>query len=274
MTLFTRDVTVCVLSSGSGGNATYIGDGSAGVLVDCGIATKQILARMEAAGLSDAPVDAVLLTHEHSDHVGAAAVLARAFAKRGKRVPFYCTAGTAEGIDPRCTPDGIEIITAGTSFRVKHLIVEPIPVPHDVRDPVAYRVIVGDTPVAVVTDLGRPTSLVARALRDCRAVVLEFNHDEDMLLDGPYPFHLKQRIRGNHGHLSNRQAAQLLADGLGPRLDHLMLAHLSGENNTPHKAMAMARAVLDDAGALGRVNLTVALQHEALRPVQVQSRVW
>lgn len=274
MTLFTRDLTVCVLSSGSAGNSTYIGDGRAGVLVDCGLATKQILARMDAAGLGDAPIDGVLLTHEHKDHVGGAAVLGRALARRGARVPFFCTAGTRDGLDPRCHPDGVEVIEAGQAFRVKHLIIEPMPVPHDVRDPVAYRVIVGDTPVAVVTDLGKPTALVARALRDCRAVVLEFNHDEDMLLDGPYPYPLKQRIRGNHGHLSNRQAAQLLVDGLGPRLDHLVLAHLSEENNTPHRAMSTARTVLQDAGVLGRVQVQVASQHAHLAPITVSSRMW
>lgn len=274
MTLFTRDVTVCVLSSGSSGNATYIGDGHAGVLVDCGVSTKQILARLDAAGLTSAPIDGVLLTHEHKDHVGGAAVLARALARRKHPVPFYCTQGTRDALDPRCFPDGLEIIEAGKPFRVKHLIVEPIPIPHDVRDPVAYRVIAGDAPVAVITDLGRPTALVARALRDCRAAVLEFNHDEDMLWNGPYPPHLKQRIRGNHGHLSNRQAAQLLEDGLGPRLDHLILAHLSEENNTPQHALTEARRVLDGAGVLGRVHLQTALQHAALQPVTVQTRVW
>lgn len=274
MTLFTRDLTVCVLSSGSAGNATYIGDGRAGVIVDCGLATKQILARMDAAGLGSAPIAAVLLTHEHKDHVGAAAVLGRALARRGAPVPFFCTAGTLAGLDPRCCPDGVEVIEAGSPFRVKHFIVEPMPVPHDVRDPVAYRVIVGDAPVAVVTDLGKPTALVARALRDCRAVVLEFNHDEDMLLAGPYPFPLKQRIRGNHGHLSNRQAAQLLTDGLGPRLDHLVLAHLSEENNTPQKAMSTARTVLDEAGVLGRVQVQAAKQYSQLAPLTVSCRAW
>ncbi|MSP55692.1 MAG: MBL fold metallo-hydrolase [Myxococcales bacterium] len=274
MTLFTRDVTVCVLSSGSAGNATYIGDGHAGVLVDCGVSTKQILARLDAAGLASAPIDGVLLTHEHNDHVAGAAVLARALAKRNRPVPFFCTRGTLDAINPRCLPDGIEIVEAGKSFRVKHLIVEPIPVPHDVRDPVAYRVIAGDVPVAVITDLGRPTALVSRALRDCRVAVLEFNHDEDMLWNGPYSPHLKQRIRGNHGHLSNRQAAQLLEDGLGSRLDHLILAHLSEENNTPACALAAARAVLDRAGVLSRVHLQAALQHAALPPITVQTRVW
>ena len=274
MSLFARDVVVCVLSSGSAGNCTYVGDGLAGVLIDAGVSTRQILGRLDEAGLKDAPIDAVLLTHEHSDHVGAAGVLARALAKRGKPVPFYCTAGTRDGIHPTSLPDGLEIVEAGRAFRVRHLLVEPIPVPHDTRDPVAYRVTVGDVPVAVVTDLGRSTALVARALRDCHVAVLEFNHDEDMLRDGPYPLHLKQRIRGNHGHLSNLQARALLADGLGDRLRHLVLAHLSEENNTPAKALAAAGSLLADAGAAGRVAVQVARQRDALPPVRVSASVW
>ncbi len=271
MSLFTRDVTVCVLSSGSAGNCTYIGDRHAGVLVDCGVSTKQILVRMAECGLEDAPIDAVLVTHEHSDHVGAAAVLARAFAKRGRPVPFYMTQGTADALSEPCRPDGIEIVQAGVGFRVRHLQVEPIPVPHDTRDPVAYRVDVGDVAVAVITDLGRATGLVARHMRECQALVLEFNHDEEMLMEGPYPFPVKQRIRGNHGHLSNRQAQELLADGLGDRLRHLMLAHLSDENNTPTRAIVAAQHTLREAGALGRVGVQVCQQRTPLAPLRMQA---
>lgn len=274
MSLFTRDVTVCVLSSGSAGNCTYVGDGHAGVLIDCGVSTKQILGRLAEMGLSDAPIDAVLVTHEHADHIGAAAILGRALAKRGRPVPFYMTAGTAGGLPPQCRPEGVEVVKAGTPFRVRHLEVEPVPIPHDTNDPVAYRVNVGDAVVAVVTDLGRPTALLARHLRECHALVLEFNHDEDMLMEGPYPYPLKQRIKGSHGHLSNRQAAQLLLDGLGDRLRHLLLAHLSEENNTPTRALVTAQRALQEADAVGRVAVEVCLQRAALRPVRVQTTAW
>ncbi len=274
MSLFQRDVTVCVLSSGSAGNCTYVGDGHAGLLIDCGVSTKQILARLAEVGLADAPIDGVLVTHEHSDHIGAAAILGRALAKRGRPVPFYMTRGTANGVPEACVPDGIEIIEAGTSFRVRHLLVEPIPVPHDTRDPVAYRIDVGDAAVAVITDLGRPTALIARHMRECHAVVLEFNHDEDMLMEGPYPFPLKQRIKGNHGHLSNRQAQDLLADGLGDRLRHLLLAHLSEDNNTPTRALVAAQRTLQDGGAFGRVAVEVCRQRAALAPLKVQTTTW
>jgi phosphoribosyl 1,2-cyclic phosphodiesterase len=274
MSLFTRDVVVCVLSSGSAGNCTYVGDGHAGVLVDCGVSTKQILARMADMGLADAPIDAVLVTHEHTDHVGAAAVLSRTLAKRGRRVGFHMTRGTFESLHPSCVPDGVEIIESGKPFRVRHFEVDPMPVPHDTREPVAYRVRVGGASVAVVTDLGRPTTLVARQIRECEIVVLEFNHDEDMLMEGPYPFPLKQRIRGSHGHLSNRQAQTLLTDGMGSRLRHLLLAHLSEENNTPVKALAAATATLRDGGAAGRVAVQVASQRAALPPVRMTATQW
>lgn len=272
MTLFTREVSVCVLSSGSAGNCTWIGDRHAGVLIDCGVSTKQIFKRMEEAGLRDMPVDAVLITHEHSDHVGAAGVLSRHFAKRGA-IPFFMTAGTARALDDRIRPEGIETIETGKGFRVKHLQIEPIPIPHDTADPVAYRVNVGDVSTAVVTDLGKPTQLVARHLRDCDVVVLEFNHDEDMLMEGPYPYPLKQRIRGSHGHLSNRQAADLLTQGLGTRLKHLVLAHLSEENNTPGKALATAKDTLKGLAA-DHVHVQIGRQLVPLAPVTVTARSW
>lgn len=272
--LFARDVTFAVLSSGSGGNCTYVGDGSAGVLIDCGVSTKQILARMEAIGLADAPIDAVLVTHEHTDHVGAAAVLCRQLLKRtGKFVPFYMTEGTLEGSPDQCVPDSAEVIEAGVPFRVRHIEVDPFTVPHDVIDPVAYRLQVGDASVAVLTDLGRPTALVAGKLRGLDALALEYNHDVEMLLEGPYPWHLKQRIRSNHGHLSNDQASDLLKRTIGDSLKHLVLAHLSEKNNSPARAIASANRALKEVGA-EQVQVTLAEQHQAAEPIRVRTSAW
>lgn len=272
--LFSRDITVAVLASGSAGNCTYVSDGRAGVLIDCGISTRRILARMEGLGVGGWPIDGVCITHEHGDHVGSARVLANKLRKlQGKPVPFFMTRGTEEGAHPKARPEGVEYVESGKPFRVRHLKVEAFTVPHDVLDPVAYKVGVGDVNVAVITDLGRPTALVARKMRDCDVVVLEYNHDLAQLMDGAYPWHLKQRIRSNHGHLSNQQASNLLVSGMGPRLKYLALAHLSEENNTPDKALGSARKAL---GAAKRddVEVFVAGQDGMTKPIRIKTNVW
>lgn len=272
--LFRRDVTVAVLASGSSGNCTYVGDGRAGVLIDCGLSTKRILQRMGEAGLRDAPIDAVLITHEHTDHVGSAGVLSRRLRKeRGRAVPFFMTAGTHEGAPKACLPDGVEILESGVPFRVRHLHIDPFTVPHDVLDPVAYRITAGEVSAAVVTDLGRPTALVARKLRGCDVLVLEYNHDLRQLMEGPYPWHLKQRIRSNHGHLSNAQANDLLAQGMTDSLRHVVLAHLSEHNNTPAKAKAAATRLLKHLGN-DRVQIQIAQQHALTRPIALETNLW
>lgn len=281
MSLFTRELVVCPLGSGSAGNSTYVGDGSAGVLVDAGVNPKQVRERMAAAGLSDAPIDAVLVTHEHSDHVGSAAVLGRALARKGRAVPFFMTRGTAQHTNPKCVPDGVEHLRPGEEFRVRHLLVDPFPICHDTAEPVAFRIACGGTSVAVVTDLGKATALVAQQLRMCTVAVLEFNHDAGMLWDGPYPWALKKRIAGTHGHLSNEQAGALLADGLSDTLDTVLLGHLSEHNNTPAHALAAAMTTLHAADALApaggrtpRVNVAIAPQRAPAAPIRVRTRSW
>ena len=273
--LFSRNIAVSVLSSGSAGNCTYIGDGHAGMLVDCGVSTRQILKRMEDVGLGAAPIDAVVITHEHTDHCGAARVLSKALAKRkGASVPFYMTQGTRAAMNPACVPESYEAIRPGERFKVRHFDVEPYPVPHDAADPVCYQVRVGGTAVGVITDLGRSTSLIERLLQSLTVAVLEFNHDTDMLMGGRYPWPTKQRIRSSHGHLSNDQAGELLARGVGTQLRHVLLAHLSGETNTPATALVRAHAALAEAGAGDQVAIQVARQDAPLRPVQVRADSW
>ncbi len=273
--LLSRDVTVAVLSSGSRGNCTYVGDGHAGVLVDCGLSTRQILQRMEAVGLSMAPIDAVLVTHEHGDHAGSCRILCNRLEKlRGREIPFYMTEGTLQALKEKVVPKHVTCIAAGTPFRVGHLKVDPFRIPHDTADPVAYRIGVGQRWVGVITDLGRPTTLISEKLRTLAVAVLEFNHDLEMLLEGPYAWPVKQRIRSSHGHLSNEQAGELLAGALSENLEHLVLAHLSDENNAPQRALQCAAKTLHAGGVGDRVQVHLARQDEPLTPIKIEVSSW
>ncbi len=265
-----QDLTVAVLASGSNGNCTWIGAAGHGLLVDAGISAKQVQARLDAVGLSAAPVDAVLVTHEHRDHIQGARVLsARLRARRGRSVPFYMTAGTARHLPSGMAPETVQEIGLDDVLGIGPFEVRPVPIPHDTADPVAWRIACDGVAAGVITDLGRATAPVADLLGGLDVAVLEFNHDLDMLLEGPYPWHLKQRIRGSHGHLSNVQAGELLSSSLGERLRHVVLAHLSEENNRPSRALAAAHEALSRVGAAGRVEVRVASRYEPTRPLRL-----
>lgn len=271
--LFHHNTVVATLASGSRGNATYVGTPRHGVLIDCGVSAKQILDRMAAVGLGEAKIDAVLVTHEHRDHVGAARVLYKKLLKRqGSHVPFYMTEGTARNVIPQCRPETYRRIHAGRALQIAGATITPVTIPHDTRDPVAYAVEVGPTRVGVITDLGRSTRLVEDLLSQLDVAVVEFNHDLDMLMDGAYPWQLKQRVRGHHGHLSNEQAGDLIRRGAQQRLKHLVLAHLSQDNNTVDLAREAAMAALHDAGC-HHVEVAVAEQDRPLEPIRVRGEL-
>lgn len=267
--LFHHDVIVATLASGSRGNCTYVGDSRSGVLIDCGLSTRQVLNRLSDIGLGDVRIDAVLVTHEHSDHVGAARILdEKLYRRQGQRIPFFLTRGTKIALDERCTPTRLEPVTSGRAFRVGSCEIEPYSVPHDTRDPVAYLVTTRGVTVGVLTDLGRSTKLVEQQVARMQIAVVEFNHDVEMLMDGSYPWSLKQRVRGSHGHLSNEQAGALIRTAASSRLEHLVLAHLSEENNLPAVALEAAQSALYHAGLPG-VRVTVASQQLPTPPMRV-----
>ncbi|HMV65700.1 MAG TPA: MBL fold metallo-hydrolase [Myxococcota bacterium] len=259
------DLAVVTLASGSRGNCTWIGDARQGVLIDCGLSARQVLARLDAVGLGDAPIDAVLLTHEHADHVGAAAILERRLAARGRPAPFYATRGTAAGLDDRCRPQRLTTVAAGAPVRLGGWTLEPHAIPHDTAEPVAWTVDTGRLRAGVITDLGHAPRLVEVLLASLDLAVVEFNHDVELLLGGSYPWALKQRIRGRHGHLSNHDAAGLVRRGASARLRHLILGHLSEENNRPELALDAAARALRDAGRR-EVQVHVGSQERPIGP--------
>lgn len=238
-----------VLASSSAGNATFVEGGGAKLLVDAGTNCKTLSAALAPLGVGLADLDAVLLTHEHHDHVSSLAVL-----ERRCGTPLYATAGTFEGCEQdrggggACEGWDCRCFEPGEPFEVGGLRVEPFSTPHDAADPVGFVLDDGSARLGLATDLGFATELVARRLRGCAALALEFNHDLRMLETSARPPSLIQRIRGRNGHLSNDQGAELLAAVAGSGLRHVVPMHLSGECNEPALAVAAARDALRAAG--------------------------
>jgi len=229
------------LGSGSKGNALLVESGDTRLLLDCGFGLAEITVRLARLGLDASCLDAIIVTHEHGDHGGGVAMLASR-----SDIAVYLTRGTlsALGAEGRSIPRTV-LIDPYTAFAVDGIEVRPYPVPHDAREPVQFVLTDGAARLGVLTDTGQPTPHIAQSLSGVDALVLECNHDLDMLMGGPYPAHLKNRIAGRLGHLSNAASAELVRTMDCTRLQHLVAAHLSQTNNTPE----LARAAI--AGALG-----------------------
>jgi phosphoribosyl 1,2-cyclic phosphodiesterase len=216
------------LGSGSSGNGLVVESGSTRVLMDCGFTLEQTRMRLARVGLAPASLAGILVTHEHDDHMGGVARLAKRFA-----IPVYVTRGAAQWLPPDFPAVLVRIIDSHTPFEIDGLHVDPFPVPHDAREPVQFAFSDGDARLGVATDLGCVTQHVVEKLSGCTALVVETNHDLDMLMGGPYPVSLKHRVSGRFGHLDNHCARDLVASVDRSRLRHLIAAHLSRQNNTP-----------------------------------------
>jgi len=236
-----------VLASGSRGNAFYVGTRDRGVLVEAGLCAAEIERRLARLGLSMWAVEAVLLTHEHGDHVHGLRGLLRTAVRP---IHVYASRGTLAALAPAVADRGRPLV-AGQRQRVAGLDVRPCAVPHDAREPLAYRIDGAGWSVGFITDLGRTTRPLVAAMQGVSLLYLEANHDPAMLADGPYPPFLKERIRGGRGHASNLEAARFVVS-LGlfvPR--RIVLGHLSSHNNRPELARAaMERVVSERSCAL------------------------
>lgn len=236
-------VRISVLGSSSSGNCTFIATSQAKILLDAGLNPTQTLKRLSAIGESLDDIDALVISHEHTDHVcGIPGLL-------GKRIlPVYIASKTFAAINPSIECDCLEFISAGEPFQLKDLKISPFSIPHDAVDPLGFTLEAEGVKIAHVTDLGYMTELVTQKLTGCDVIVLESNHDLEMLKVGPYPWFLKQRIMGREGHLSNEGAGRFFSESFDGVARYIVLAHLSESNNHPDIARMEAARALQPRG--------------------------
>ncbi|HEX4006214.1 MAG TPA: MBL fold metallo-hydrolase [Acidobacteriaceae bacterium] len=297
-----------VLASGSKGNSTIVSSARTRILVDAGLSCRELMRRMRAAGEDPETLDAILITHEHQDHVQGLAVTARRLG-----IPVYLTEPThrawvrwltprkrityAEWLEQRrqaaamptpepdaeekaaaeeslCEPEkdpaalpAVEYFQSGSVFRIGDIVVTPFTIPHDAVDPVGFVFEVEGARLGIATDLGYMPSNLHIHLRGCDVLMLESNHDLDMLRDGPYPWSVKQRVMSRVGHLSNDAAAEFLARGYDGHAAYVVLAHLSESNNLPELARIAAERALRDKMNLLANRLVLAEQNRPMEPI-------
>jgi phosphoribosyl 1,2-cyclic phosphodiesterase len=256
-------VRICVLGSGSKGNSTLVATERTRLLVDAGFSKRETFRRLAAAGERTDNFDALLVSHEHIDHINGLKALAL-----GLKVPIYITSRTHAIIqwDPRVK--AFETIAPGEKFTIGDFEISPFSIPHDAVDPIAFTLAAEGIKVGVITDLGYVPELVKQHARGCHCLVFESNHDLDMLKTGPYPWHVKQRVMSRHGHLSNNATAGFLTDDYDGLARVMVLAHLSDKNNNPGLAMHSATKAFEKRGKGRPAELHLASQTEPTKVFQ------
>lgn len=257
---------VTVLGSGSSGNSTLVEAGDVRILVDAGFSGRDLERRLHAVDVDPESITGIVITHDHGDHTRGMGILARRFG-----IPLYLTEITREVCSKLLTgAEEVRPYRSAEPFQLGPLMIEPFLTVHDAADPVAITVreVESGLKLGIATDLGRPTATVRHALSGCDLLVLEANHDEVMLWNGPYPWSVKQRIASSHGHLSNRAAAELARELFHPGLGGVVLAHLSDSSNVPELAAEVVGLTLEEKKFGGE--LLVAHQDEPLEPIEMR----
>src|SRR5271170_5813132 len=262
-------VSVSVLASGSRGNSSIVQSSTTWILVDAGISCRETFKRMRALGEDPHSLSAILITHEHSDHIYGLATLAKKL-----RIPVFMTGAThAAWARAMRTVNGerpqLERFESGHRFQIGDIEVKPFTIPHDAADPVGFTFRVEGTKVTVATDLGYLPVNVRDHLRGSDILVMESNHDVEMLRGGSYPWSVKQRVASNVGHLSNEKLADFFINDYDNGAAFVVLAHLSEQNNHPEIARREAEKALAERGGLFQNRVLVAVQSEVLPPIQI-----
>ena len=246
---------VCVLGSGSKGNCTLVESGDTAILIDAGFSGVEIRRRLSSIGRSIDDITAVLVTHEHNDHISGAGILSRQ-----AQIPLYANSATYRATGKRLGKlFSLSEFGTGEPFLLNDLQIHPFSVSHDTADPVGFIITDGVNRVGYCTDTGKITTLIEHHLQECEALILESNHDQKMLREGPYPLYLQQRVSSNKGHLANEDAGRFLQKMALKNLRYVILAHLSETNNQPDLALKSAHQFLD--ACTDHIEVIAAPQH-------------
>ncbi len=244
-------VKFCPLASGSSGNSVYIATENTHILIDAGLSGKSIENGLKSVGSTSSLIDAIFVTHEHSDHIAGIGVLSRKH-----NIPIYATEKTWKQID-KIRNIGIigehnkKTVYIQENCIINDIIINPFPIPHDSAAPVGYCIFAQNAKLSVATDIGHVTECIKESIVDSDAILIEANHDVDMLINGRYPEHLKKRVLGQNGHLSNVCSGRLIAEIMSNRLRYVFLGHLSEENNDPAVAYETVSSIL----AANKINI-------------------
>lgn len=248
----------CSIASGSSGNSMYIGSNYANILVDAGLSGKKIQEGLKNINITGDKLNAIFITHEHSDHISGAGILSRRF-----NVPIYATEGTWKGMELKIgeiEESNKRLIFKDKDCIIKDLCIHAYEIPHDANEPVGYSVIRDNCKITIATDIGHITENIIENMRGSDVLLLEANHDINMLKAGSYPYNLKRRILGDLGHLSNESSGNLLLEAFDEKLKYVLLGHLSKENNFPELAYETVSGILRANGINmgGYINMSMA----------------
>jgi len=261
---------ICSLASSSSGNCIYVGTDRTHILIDAGISCKRVKSGLELINIDPAGIDAVLITHEHSDHIRGLGVLSRRYS-----IPIYATELTWRAVLSSGTVGEIDKnlfhkISPDKDFAINEIAIHPFRTPHDAADPVCYTFTKDKKKISIATDLGCYNSYIAEKLKGSNVLFIEANHDIEMLKNGSYPFYLKKRILSDKGHLSNEVSGRLLSELLHDKLQYIILGHLSKENNRPEIADETVRSCIELSGCICGSNLKLIVsEKESISPLVV-----